>query len=170
MNKIIIPEGCNPEQEEPQVVGLSPEMTRKLTRLQNQIRLLLDHPVPMKSSGPKEPWSDLSDRYDIIIGDFGIKDMTSVPNPEWIDASSMGRPMVMGMDLSSPKGDVTVLPPSSPVEAVSGPDGAKAVEGAFDAWWVKSDSQCNLQGYGHLNKIDCQMAFRAGYEAGRRVK
>lgn len=64
----------------------------------------------------------------------------------------------------------STLPPSSPATPSEDQERVETAEEAFDAWWTKSDSQCNLQGIGHLNKIDCQIGFRAGYEAGRKAK
>jgi hypothetical protein len=65
--------------------------------------------------------------------------------------------------------NMSALPPSSPVEAVSSPERVETAEEAFDAWWAKQEEHCQKQGYGWPNKVDCFLAFEAGYKAGRKV-
>jgi hypothetical protein len=69
--------------------------------------------------------------------------------------------------LSNPKTDS--LPPSSPVEVFSGPGRVETAEEAFDAWRDKTEEHCRKQGYGWPDKINCGLAFKAGYEAGRKA-
>lgn len=135
-----------------QVVGFSPEMLDKLSRLLDQVQFLLDYPTPSIKHGLPTSWTNLSERYDIIIGDFGIKDLSNSVLP----TSVLPAPKQIGNASSLPGTDQWPNVARDPV--LSNVD-------ALALKWIEE--------YGiilsHQEEVVAASAFRAGFKEGMKA-
>lgn len=166
------------EMKDEQVVGLSTDTIQRLSRLRDMIDSMLDYPTPMTAIRPKEPWVNLSDRYDIIIGDFGIKDLSNSVLPP----SVLSAPKQLGNASSLPGTDQW---PNVAGEKKLNPEWITADHeypiGTKTAWKLFIESQASEQieekdeedllGFREMfTEEQMKAAFRAGYEEGRKAK
>lgn len=133
------------------IIGYSPEITAMLESLRTRIGVMLDYPSPMVEMSQKEI-HDYDRRFDIIIGNVGLKDLSRVKE----DTKSLP-----GLD------QWPNTAPSSPATPSESPERVETAEEAWKAFWKE---WIGPTGNPDWFSPEMKAAFRAGYEAGRKAK
>lgn len=139
----------NPNPKMSTIIGYSPEITAMLEALKRRIDIMLDQP-PSGIQNLHEDPSKTDPRFDIIIGNVGLKDLSK---------AKVEPKALPGLDQWP---NVQSLPPRSPSTPSESPERVETAGDAFDAWWD------DLAGTEYL-RVTFSSAFRAGYEAGRNA-